>query len=194
MIEDQDVRKEVGLVKQIGSTGQGVGLATSRKILRTNAKPAVRLARDVKELRPYVRETLSLLERAYSRGMKVFLEGTQGTGVSLHHGFYPHVTSRETTVGGCLGEAGIAPSRVRKIIMVCRTYPIRVQSPKEGTSGFMAQELTWREISRRSGIPFFELKKNEKTSTTKRRRRVAEFDWGRFFAEAPLSTGQQTSR
>ena len=177
VIDQADVEAEVNLTKAIGSTGQGVGLATSRKILRTSAAPKVLLAKDMKELKPYVRETLGLLETAYSRGQKVFLEGTQGTGLSLHHGVYPHVTSRETTVSGCLGEAGIAPSRVRRIIMVCRTYPIRVQNPPDGTSGPIGRELTWPEISRRSAIPLDELVKAEKTSTTKRQRRVAEFDW-----------------
>jgi len=80
-------------------------------------------------------------------------------------------------VSGCLSEAGVAPSRVRKIIMVCRSYPIRVQSPSEGTSGPMGKEISWSEVARRSGLSAGELRKKEKTSTTKRRRRVAEFDW-----------------
>jgi adenylosuccinate synthase len=63
--------------------------------------------------------------------------------------------------------------------MVCRTYPIRVQSPDgEGkTSGWMSQETTLNEISRRSKVKLSELKKTEITSTTKRKRRIAEFDW-----------------
>jgi adenylosuccinate synthase len=41
----------------------------------------------------------------------------------------------------------------------------------------MANELSWAEIARRSDLPLRELRKTEKTSTTKRRRRVGEFDW-----------------
>lgn len=177
VIEESDVRFEDRLTKSIGSTGQGVGAATARKILRTAAKPRVRLAKDVPELRAFVRESRPLLDEAYARGLKVFIEGTQGTGLSLHHGHYPYVTSRETTVSGCLADAGVAPSRVRKIIMVCRSYPIRVQSPEDATSGPMANEITWAEVARRSGIPAKELRSAERTSTTKKRRRVAEFDW-----------------
>jgi adenylosuccinate synthase len=44
----------------------------------------------------------------------------------------------------------------------------------------MGVDLTWAEISRRSGIPLGELRNNERTSTTKRRRRVAEFNWSLF--------------
>jgi len=177
IISDKDIRDETGLQASIGSTGQGVGYATARKVLRGGGSKQVKLARDIPALRRYVRDALEILDEAYAKGRRVFLEGTQGTGLSLHHGDYPHVTSRDTTVGGCLGEAGISPARVRRIIMVCRTYPIRVQNPLGGTSGHMSRELTWVEIARRSHIPLKELRKAERTSTTKRKRRVGEFDW-----------------
>ncbi len=61
--------------------------------------------------------------------------------------------------------------------MVCRTYPIRVANPASGTSGPMGIELKWEDIAKRSGIPLEELLGVERTSTTKRGRRVAEFDW-----------------
>jgi adenylosuccinate synthase len=116
------------------------------------------------------------LAGAIVAGQRILLEGTQGTGLSLHHGDYPHVTTRDTTVAGCLADAGIAPSNVRKIIMVCRTYPIRVGGP----SGPMAHEVDMAEIYRRSGIPLEDLEKNERTTTTNRPRRIAEFDWVQF--------------
>lgn len=178
IIEAADVAFEAEkLTGSIGSTGRGVGAATSRKILRTAAVPNVRRALDMPELTPYIRPTREVLDDAFSSASRILLEGTQGTGLSLHHGEYPYVTSRDTTVSGCLAEAGIAPSRVRKTIMVCRTYPIRVQNPSGATSGTLAGELDWEEIARRSGIGAEELRKAEKTSTTKRNRRVGEFDW-----------------
>ena len=107
----------------------------------------------------------------------VVLEGTQGTGLSIHHGIYPYVTSRDTTVSGCLAEAGIPPSKVRKVVMVCRTYPIRVESPEGGSSGPIQNEISFDEVSNRSGIPLTELNETERTSTTGRKRRIGEFDW-----------------
>lgn len=177
VIETQDIEFEEAALKEIGSTAQGVGAATSRKVLRTAARPPVRLARDVEGLQPFLRPTTEVLDAAYTRGQKVLLEGTQGMGLSLHHGSYPYVTSRDTTASGCLAEAGIAPGRVRKVVMVCRTYPIRVQDPEGGTSGPMVGELTWEDIAQRSGLPQEELEDKERTSTTKRQRRVGEFDW-----------------
>ena len=179
IIEEEDRKREAEtIVKSIGSTGQGVGAATARKIMRG---PDVRLARDVKELKPFLRYSRDALDDAFRAGKRVLLEGTQGAGLSLHHGYYPHVTSRDTCAAGCLAEAGISPGRVRKTIMVCRSYPIRVQDPsRDATSGPMSQNLSWKEISRRSGIPLSELRRVERTSTTNRRRRVAEFDWNLF--------------
>lgn len=180
IIEPEDRSLEEGSLKQeIGSTAQGVGAATARKVLRTAARPHVRLARDVPELTRFLRPTHEVLDDAYARGRKIFLEGTQGTGLSLHHGEFPYVTSRDTTVSGCLAEAGISPNRVRKVLMVCRTYPIRVQHPdtEGGSSGPMVSELSWEEIARRSGLPLNELLQAERTSTTNRQRRISEFDW-----------------
>jgi adenylosuccinate synthase len=105
----------------------------------------------------------------------------QGTALSLHHGFYPHVTSRVTTATGCLAEAGISAKHVRKVVMVCRTFPIRVGDTDSGnTSGQMKQEIDIEEIAIRSNIPIEELKTTERTSTTNRERRIAEFDWAQF--------------
>jgi adenylosuccinate synthase len=180
LIEPSDVTfEEESLRKQIASTARGVGAATARKVLRTAAQPAVRLAKDVEELGPFLRPTREVLEDTYARGGRVLVEGTQGAGLSLHHGDYPYVTSRDTTASGCLAEAGIAPGRVRKTLLVCRTYPIRVQNPDggSGTSGPMVGELSWEEIARRSGLPLDELLSQERTSTTNRQRRVSEFDW-----------------
>ena len=175
IIEKEDIEAEKQtIVKTIGSTGQGVGRATARKILRDKD---VRLAKDILELRPYVRSAFEMLEKTIANSGKILLEGTQGTGLSIHHAFYPHVTSRETTVSGCLADAGIPPRLVRRVIMVSRTYPIRVQSPKEGNSGPMSQEIDLPEIAKRSGKNLDELEKTEKTSTTGRKRRIGEFDW-----------------
>ena len=177
IVEESDEGTEEELKESIASTGQGVGAATSRKVMRTKADPEVRLAKDVDDLAPFVGKTGPLLEAAYARGERVLLEGTQGTHLSLHHGSYPYVTSRDTTVAGCLAEAGIPPSRVCRSILVCRTYPIRVQDPPNGTSGPLKGEISWEEVAERSGVPIEDIRETEVTTTTNRERRVGEFDW-----------------
>ena len=169
LIADDDINAEAELVAEIGSTGQGVGQATARRIRRSG----VVLAGDHHDLKPYISETRDLLDDALARGDRVMLEGTQGTALSLYHGSYPHVTSRDTTAAGCLAEAGISPRRVRRVIIVCRSYPIRVGGP----SGPMRQEIDWRTVAERAEIPYDEIAGVEVGSVTGRERRVAEFDW-----------------
>ena len=168
IIEDSDKQAEADLIDSIGSTASGTGVATSRRLLR---RAGVRLAEDIQELGPYVRPTHEILEHAYRSGKRIMLEGTQGSGLSLHHGPYPFVTSRDTNAAGCLAEAGIAPTRVRRVVLITRTYPIRVG----GNSGPLTAELTWEEIERRSGLDG--LAEKELTSKTGRLRRVGEPEW-----------------
>lgn len=198
---DRDIPAESDLSRLIGSTARGVGAATARRIM-DRGKP-MRLARDIPQLQPYLRWAADVLEESFHRGERVMLEGTQGAGLSIWHGRYPWVTSRDTTATGCLAEAGIPPARVRRIIMTCRANPIRVQSPPDGSSGPMRWrgdpdssplegdmtygEIDWHEIERRSGIPYGVLTKTEKTSTTNRQRRVGEFDWVWLHRAAQLS-------
>jgi adenylosuccinate synthase len=186
VINEEDIEDEKNLVQNIGSTGQGVGQATSRRIMGRGT--GVKLARDIEDLKPFISETWTVLERAFRDGQRVLIEGTQGAGLSLFHGSYPHVTSRDTSVAGCLSEAGIPPSRVRRVVMVCRTHPIRVQSPRGGTSGPMGEhEIDWGVIAERSRIPLEALKKSELTSTTHRQRRVSEFNWDLLRRAAALN-------
>lgn len=186
IINKRDVTDERRLMESIGSTGKGVGYATARRI-RNRIPGKVKLAQDIPALAPFIGDAYSVLADAYTHGHRVLLEGTQGTMLSLYHGEYPYVTSRDTTVAGCLAEAGIAPGRVRRVIMVCRTYPIRVQSPEGSSSGYMSQQLEWETISERSGVPIVELEETEKGSVSNKLRRVAEFDWALLRRSAQLN-------
>lgn len=182
VINDEDIEYEKKQLSKISSTAQGVGAASARKINDRGkikwGKSQVVLAKDVAELKPFVHESAPILEQAYQKHEKILLEGTQGTSLSLHHGTYPYVTSRDTTVSGCLADAGISPKRVRRIVMVCRTYPIRVGGP----SGPMSQgrEIFAEDIARRSKLSLEEIESTEITTTTGRPRRFAEFDWSQL--------------
>lgn len=187
IIEDTDIQQEKGSLEVIGSTKKGVGVATARKIMGRDGEEhwgnKVRLARDVPEFKDYVRCTKTELEKAYAAGANVLLEGTQGTDLSIHHGSYPHVTSRETTASGCLADAGIAPTRVRRVIMVMRSYPIRVG----GTSGPMMKEIEFATVAERSGIEVEAIGKTEIGTVSGKKRRIGEFDWDQVRRAAVLN-------
>ncbi len=183
MITPEDIAAEVELRAAIRSTGEGVGAAAARRI-RDRSLTQTTLARDAAELKPFLSPTADLLNAVYERGQRVLVEGTQGTGLSLFHGQYPWVTSRDTTVAGTLAEAGIGPRRVRRAIMVVRTYPIRVQ----GGSGPIGhgKELTWEEVQKRSGVS--DAQATELSSVTRQERRVGEFDWSLLRRSAELNS------
>jgi adenylosuccinate synthase len=187
IIEQSDRDLESKTLGVIASTKQGVGAATARKIIGRDNEPhlgaKVRLAKDHPDLRPYIGSASWELEDAYAAKRRIMLEGTQGTSLSLHHGSYPHVTSRETTASGCLADAGIAPNRVRRVAMVTRTYPIRVG----GTSGPMALPIETKVVADRSGLPLDQIDKTEVGTISGTRRRMAEFDWEQLRRSAVLN-------
>jgi adenylosuccinate synthase len=184
VITSADRRNERKLRRSIRSTAQGVGAATARRVL--GRAQNARLAKDNRLLRPFITKPVAeLLEDAFLLEQKVFLEGTQGAGLSLFHGNYPFVTSRDTTVAACLSEAGIGPGRLRKSVMVLRSYPIRVNGAR---SGPMGREISWETVADRAGLDLAEVLDAEHSSVTKRLRRVAEFDWSLLRRSAQLNT------
>lgn len=196
IIEDFDKDKEAMLKQKISSTGSGSGAASARRIL-DRGQASIRLAKDIPELKEYVGDrypyrgsTLKQLEIAYRHRKCVLLEGTQGSALSIFHGPYPHVTSRDTNVAGCLAEAGISPSRVRRILMVVRPTPIRVADPEGADgqiSGVLKHSTTFERIADEGSLNGAELVENERTSTTGRKRKVGWFEWEQFRAACALN-------
>jgi adenylosuccinate synthase len=189
VIDDDDRRgEEGGGLRSIATTAQGVGIASARKIANRGNPPyifgpAVKLARDIEQLKPFVRDVRAELDRLYRNRDRVLLEGTQGTALSIHHGIYPSVTSRETSAAGCMADGGVSHARINRVIMVVRTYPIRVGGP----SGWMGREITFEEVHRRSKVPLEELLDTEKGTVSGRLRRIAEFDWPQLSRSAELN-------
>jgi adenylosuccinate synthase len=166
IISEAHLMSETALIARIGSTGKGVGAAVAAKVMREST---LQLARDVQVLKPYLADVSGLLSAALKNRENVLIEGTQGIGLSLHHGQFPHVTSRDVTAGTLCGEAGVGPTQVSSVVMVVRTYPIRVA----GASGRLEHEIDWQTVTAKSGYPSPLL---ELTTVTQKVRRVARFD------------------
>lgn len=156
--------------RRIGSTGEGVGPA---RVARINRDPSnFRLFKDVAA--EYGLEscictnTPAFIASGQDDGINVLIEGTQGSGLSLLHSHWPYCTSIDTNAAGIISEVGIAPSRVTDVLMVCRTFPIRVA----GNSGPMKYEIDWSDILTAEGVPVTP----EKTTVTHKVRRIAKWD------------------
>lgn len=167
IITDADItaEAEAHLSARIGSTGSGTGAAVQRRVRRDGT---LTRAEDVDSLRGYLGDTLPLMHEALSDGRRILIEGTQGYGLSIMHGLErDFATSRDTTAAGFLSEAGLSPLDVDEVVLVARAFPIRVA----GNSGQLANETSWIEVGRRSGRSL-----EERTTVTKRVRRVGEFE------------------
>lgn len=79
-------------------------------------------------LRPYVADTVLLLNDALDRGEVVLLEGGQGTLLDVDHGTYPFVTSSNPTAGGACSGSGIGPTKISRVIGIVKAYTTRVGS------------------------------------------------------------------
>ena len=165
---DKDQESQSGIIGSIGSTGSGSGAALMRRMSRPGN---LRLAKDVDALEPFTRrDTTVLMRDALNQNSWIVIEGSQGFGLSLlHGGFFPHATSRDTTASTFVGEAGLSPLDVKEVVLVLRTYPIRVA----GNSGPLHGETTWEAIAKQAKLP---ADYQEITTATRKVRRVGTFD------------------
>lgn len=85
---------------------------------------AVMAAADI--LRPHITNTIPVLNKAIKAGKTVLFEGAQGAMLDIDFGTYPFVTSSNTSAGGCCTGSGVAPTKIDKIIGVCKAYTTRV--------------------------------------------------------------------
>lgn len=168
IITDQDREIERRNLYGIASTCSGTGAALVRRMFR---QADTRLANSSDKLRSRCRiESVADLLHDTHVNQDIIIEGTQGFGLSLLHGpDYPYVTSRDTTASGFATEVGLSPRAIDKIVMVIRTFPIRVG----GNSGPLENEITWEAVSKAANAPDV---MPEFTSVTGRLRRVAKFD------------------
>jgi adenylosuccinate synthase len=171
--KDRDQEQRLHLRERLSSTLCGVGAAQARRVLRSeNAKLARNAGSEHQWLNRYLADVSDEVNTALDLEKKVLIEGTQGFGLSLYHSVcYPHTTSRDTTASGFLSEVGVSPRLVTEIVVVFRTFPIRVSGEQAGP---MKDEITWEQLRRESGYPH---PIEERTSVTNKIRRVARFDW-----------------
>jgi adenylosuccinate synthase len=175
MLEERHKTQECDsehLSKKIGSTKTGVGACNAERALRL-----VRLARQEKQLRPYVGDTVAEIHDALSKGRNVMVEGTQGTFLSLYHGTYPYVTSKDVTASQACADVGIGPTEVDDVMVIFKAYVTRVgEGPLDG-------QLDRSEVLKRGWM--------EHGTVTGRERRAAPFDFTLARRAIQLNGGTQ---
>ena len=77
-------------------------------------------------LRPYVKDTVKLLNDMVAAGKKLLFEGAQGALLDIDFGTYPFVTSSHPSSVGVPIGTGIAPNKIDSVVGVVKTYTSRV--------------------------------------------------------------------
>ena len=122
-------QKDEHFSKKIGSTGTGCGPANQDRAKRT-----LRLAKEFPQLEPYLTDVSTEINEAIEAGKNIVLEGTQGTMLSLFHGTYPFVTSKDVSAPQICSDVGIGPTKVDEVIIVFKAFMTRVgEGPMPGT-------------------------------------------------------------
>ena len=170
----RDADSQGRLKEKIGSTGSGTGPANAERAMRT-----LKLAKEIEQLKPYLIDVPLEVNSALDRNENVLIEGTQGTHLSLWHGTYPFVTTKDVTASGICADVGVGPKKVDDVIVVFKAYLTRV-----GT-GPMPGELSEEETS--------QLGWEEFGTVTGRLRRAAEFDFELAKRAVMLSSANQIS-
>lgn len=79
-----------------------------------------------RQLKPYVTDTIQLINRALDAGEFVVFEGAQGALLSVDFGTYPYVTSSNSDACGISQGSGVPPEKIKRIIGVAKAYTTRV--------------------------------------------------------------------
>lgn len=161
VIEPQHIeedRTSKHLKGKIGTTGTGCGPAN---VARTSRR--AKLADEIEELSPFLTDVPLEVNEALHKDRPVLVEGSQGFGLSLVHGTYPYVTSKDTAASTLAADVGVGPTRVDNVILVYKAYVSRVGSGPFPTEMPLEQ-------AEKLGIV-------EHGTVTGRRRRIGEFDF-----------------
>ncbi len=151
-------RKDNYLQEIVKSTGTGCGPANEDR-----ARRVLKLAKDIPELEPYLTDVSDDLNEIIENGGEILIEGSQATHLSLIHGTYPYVTSKDVTAPTFAADVGIGPTKVDEVIVVFKAFTTRVGS------GPLNGELPEEEIKKRGWVEF--------GTVTGRPRRAAPFDF-----------------
>jgi adenylosuccinate synthase len=126
--------------------------------------PILEIFKDQREiLSPYIQDVSAELHQALAEGKNVLAEGAQGTLLDIDQGFYPFVTSSNTTAPGVLTGLGLGLNAAQsaRVIGVAKAFQTRVGSgpfPTEA-SGDLAGRLRgtgsnpWDEFGTTTGRP-----------------------------------------
>jgi adenylosuccinate synthase len=107
-------------------------------------------------LRPYVADTIRLINQEVDAKKRVLFEGAQGTFLDVDFGTYPFVTASHPTAGGACTGTGVSPTKIEQILGVVKAYTTRVGAgplPTEIPDGGEMLRTRGKEFGSTTGRP-----------------------------------------
>jgi adenylosuccinate synthase len=140
LLEEDELRKK--LIKQVAAHNEVIQKMYGGQPLSADAifEDYRTLGR---RLKPYVADTVAIVNSALKQGKRLIFEGAQGTVLDVDHGTYPLVTSSNTVAAAaCIG-SGVGPTAIQQVIGVVKAYTTRVGNGPFPTeeSGAIGKEL-----------------------------------------------------
>ncbi|NOZ23669.1 MAG: adenylosuccinate synthase [Planctomycetes bacterium] len=77
-------------------------------------------------IRPFVADTVTLLDQEMKRGARILFEGAQGSLLDVDFGTYPFISSSNASACGVSVGAGVPPRAVGKVLGIMKAYTTRV--------------------------------------------------------------------
>ncbi|TEU15483.1 MAG: adenylosuccinate synthetase, partial [Hadesarchaea archaeon] len=142
----------------IGTTGTGCGPANVARVNRV-----AKLAGEIPELERFLTDVPQEVGDALRGDEFVLVEGSQGFGLSLVHGTYPYVTSKDTSASTLAADVGVGPTSVDEVVLIFKAYVSRVGA------GPFPTEMAQKEAERLGIVEY--------GTVTRRRRRIGTFDF-----------------
>src|SRR6185312_17388941 len=121
------------------------------------------LAKDLPEVSLFLEDVSNSINYSIDNKENVLIEGTQGTFLSLYHGMYPYVTSKDVTASAICSDVGVGPKKIDDVLIVFKSFVTRVGE------GPLANEISIDEAREKNWMEF--------GSVTGRQRRAAPFDF-----------------
>ncbi len=173
-VVEQQHRDAEKIFNRIGSTQKGGAEAIIQKMRRDPENLGVADA----SRHPFIMKhvvTARQYNELLDESKVVLVEGAQGFGLSIHHGFFPYTTYRDVTPYQILADCGIPYNFGDMLVYgTCRTFPIRVANrfnDKGVQVGFSGpcypdqEEIQWSDLGMEA----------ELTTVTKLPRRIFTF-------------------
>ena len=125
---------------------------------------SLKLAKDYPEIALFLEDISNSINHSIDNKEKIRIEkGTQGTFLSLFHGTYPFVTSKDVSGSAICSDVGVGPKKIDEVLIVFKSYVTRVGE------GPLNLEIRTEQAKDRNWLEY--------GSVTGRQRRSAPFDY-----------------